>query len=195
MIVSVFASAWEFDCCHRDATVGQEWSACLYLHPSVPGSPDWPASPAEPPGVEVLDLEVEIIRPAQDPNDMAIVAYEGLQLGVEGLAGTGRQRLQGRIWTNWHGPDQEELEALECHGVVCRVRLVRVAYHRCGDRPHQWWEPAAELPAIDVPSTSDRRNQRFDQATDTSYQDCLLVSLDVATPHRGRDAADRVADP
>jgi len=117
MLVPVFAAAWEFDCCHGDATVGQDWRACLYFHPSVSGRPDWPAAPAESPGVEVVDLEVEIVRPAYEPDHMAIVAYEGLRLGVEGLVGSGRRRLRGRIWTNKHGPEKEELEAVHCVGV------------------------------------------------------------------------------
>lgn len=145
MIVPVFAAAWELDCCHGDATVGQEWHACLYFHPSVSGRPDWPASPADSTGVEVVDLEVEIVRSAHGPDDMAIVAYEGLRLGVEGLTGSGRRRLRGRIWTNGHGPEREELEAVACQGIVRRVRLVPVAYHR-EHAGSGVWAPAAGAP-------------------------------------------------
>ena len=179
VIVPVFVSAWEIDCCQPDATVGEEWTACLFLFPARP----WWAREGEQasadPQLGLVDLEVNVVRPASTDESMALVDAGAIRLGVRGLRATGSHRLQGRVVSEWHGPDPEggQLEEVACRGVVRRVRLVPVEYEPRGDRA---WFPVAELPAVEVRSTAERRRGYADTGADRRSHDDLLVDLEVS---------------
>lgn len=180
MIVPVFVSAWEMDCCQPEATVGEEWtSGCLFLIPPTP----WWAREGErasaEPELGVIELDVDVVRPAGTDESMALVDAGAVRMGVKGLRGTGRRRLRGRVMSDWHAPDVEGVNLAEVafEGLVRRVRLVPIEYERRGDRS---WFPVAELAPVDVRSTRERRHGDMSTDADRHYVDDLLVDLEVA---------------
>ncbi|MFN2608578.1 MAG: hypothetical protein ABR511_11920 [Acidimicrobiales bacterium] len=189
MVLPVFAAAWELECCQPEATVGQAWSACLFLNPPVPWWTEEDDEGASESALGVMELDVDVLRGAEGDEAMALADAGPVCLGVKGLRETGRRLLCGRISSEWHGPGPEgvSLGDVECTGNVRRVRLFPIAFERRGDRA---WFPVEELSPVDVRSTGDRRRMRTDD-NDRHYRDTLLVDIEVSTTHGPAPEPDR----
>jgi hypothetical protein len=179
VLVPVFVSAWEMDCCQPDATVGEEWTGNLFFYPPKPWWLDEGGQGDADPELGVIELDVDIRRSASSEEAMALVDAGDLLLGVKGLRGKGRRRVRGRVISEWHGPDPDGVKLAEvaCQGLVRRVRLVPIEFERRGERS---FYPVARLPAIDARSTSERRRNYMDANSDRHYEDDLLVDVEVS---------------
>lgn len=178
MIVPVFVSAWEMDCCQPDATVGEQWQGCLFLYPPKPWWVQEGDQWSDDPEMSVIELDVDVVRSATSDDAMALVDAGAIRLGIEGLRGKGRRRVRGRVSSEWHGPDPKgvKLEEVAAEGIVRRVRLVPIEFERRGEKA---FYPVARLSPIEVRSTSERRRNYMDSNADRHYEDELLVDLEV----------------
>ncbi len=167
------------DCCQPDATVGEEWSGCLFLYPPKPWWAEDRERWGDDPELGVIELDVDVVRSARSDDAMALVDAGDLRLGVKGLRGKGRRRVRGRVMSEWHGPDPKgvKLEEVACKGVVHRVRLVPIEFERRGEKA---FYPIAQLAPVEVHSTSERRRSFMDTGADRHYEDELLVDLEIS---------------
>jgi hypothetical protein len=129
----------------------------------------------------VLEVDVDVVRPAPAPEGAALARVDGASIGVVGLQGMGKHHLRGRCIFEGHtGPDGVALDEVECRGIVRRVRRVPLLYEPRGKR---MWVPLAQLDPIDVHSTLGRDPDRVPIRGTTSMHDSLLVDLEL-TPDR-----------
>jgi len=183
MILPIWVATWELDCCQPDAVVGESWRASVFLHP---GPPWWVSEygrrlPPEHDELGVLEVDVDVVRPAPAPEGAALARVDGASIGVVGLQGMGKHHLRGRCIFEGHtGPDGVALDEVECRGIVRRVRRVPLLYEPRGKR---MWVPLAQLDPIDVHSTLGRDPDRVPIRGTTSMHDSLLVDLEL-TPDR-----------
>jgi hypothetical protein len=180
VILPVWVAAWEYECCRPDAVVGETWAGSLFLRPPEP----WWANGSEAVDPEILvlgvvNLDVEVVRPAPHADAAALVAVDGIRLGVVSVDVSGpTRRVRGRVVFEGHvGPDGVELDEVECRGTVRRVRRVPLV-RKCKDG---MWVPVSRLAAVDVASTADRHSDGLPpQEPDVTYvTDDLLVDVEV----------------
>ena len=132
MLLYVWLSAWEMECCQPELTVGDTWGGSFYLRPAEPW---WTQYAKEPLASEVRDLGVvefdgDVLRPARKDTDAAYVSLGSASVGVIGATRAGHQHFRGRLDFEGHGGGEPgtELDDLDCVGTVRRVRGISYVY-------------------------------------------------------------------
>ena len=181
VILTIWVSAWEMDCCQPDAVVGETWSACVLLEPAEPWWYGQSNRSTPPPEVGVVELELDVVRAAPSADGYGLARLGAVSIGVKGAEAVGPQRVRGRLWNQWHGPDPDGLEFEETavEGVVRRVRRVPIDYQRQIADTRSFM-PVGELQPIEAHSTIERRETSLSDPSNHHYHDELLVDLEVA---------------
>ena len=180
VILPVWVATWEYECCQPDASVGAAWKGSVFLHGAEPWWATEPSSlPPEVLQLGVVDLEVRVLRPAPGVGGAALVAADDIRLGAVGLdLSDGPQRIVGRVVFEGHvGPGGVDLDEVECHGTVRRVRRVPLLR----ENRDGMWVPIRQLPPVDVDSTADRQRDGLppQQPGATYVTDDLLVDVEI----------------
>src|SRR5436309_12628213 len=109
----VWAATWEFECCQPEAVVRHAWDAALFLHQPRPW---WALADAaiEPAVCDlgVVELDVDVIRPAPHPDGAALLGVGAVRLGGVGMdLSAGSHHVRGRLVFEGHvGPDGVDLD-------------------------------------------------------------------------------------
>jgi hypothetical protein len=131
VIVPIWISSWEIECCQPEASVGHEWvGPALWLRGSEPWWRKYVDAPL-PPEVETLgvaDLEGEVVVPAGSTDRPGVFRVGTLEILVPEARTVGRQSIRGRLHAQSHQGPTEPGFGLHCRGVVRRVRGIPLVY-------------------------------------------------------------------
>ena len=152
MIVPIWAAAWEIECCHPDATVGERWEAPLKFDPDPRVWWARDAGVEAPPEAHQLGLlEVDLSR-VPSPDSRPILFRHGT-LTFSAPPDLSEGHHVGRLWLDAHAEPPHELRT--ARGKVARVDVVPLEYELVADR---MYEARGQLPPRSVNSTLDRKS-------------------------------------
>jgi hypothetical protein len=125
----------------------------------------------------MVELNVEIVWPAPSEKGVAAGRVNGIGIGVSAITAIGHHQIFGQLHFEGHGyGDGVDDADVTCTGIVRRIQRVPLLYELCSER--NTYVPIAQLEAVDVSSTLERRRDRHLPGGRLEI-DQLLVDLEV----------------
>lgn len=124
LVLPIWVSGWEIDCCVAEAVVGQAWSGpSVWLGQETPWWAEYPGpEPSDVVTVGMADFEADVITAGHSNGQPGIVRVGGLDIVVPAQTGTGRQRFRGHLSCQGHLGPKEVGFGMRCGGTVRRIR-------------------------------------------------------------------------
>lgn len=175
MVIPIWVSAVELECCQPSATVGDIWVASVVV--LRPPDPWWSEHAPDPVPDEVRTMGVVEMEGVAASTTLrartAIVDINGKRVIVPGKVGGGAVAVHGRLWLDAHEhPEYRRMEGLEWRGMVRRIRGIRLKY-----QPVTVYLaiPVSQEEVVDLTST----NGRVDSAMQDRGFAEFLIDLEI----------------